>query len=282
MQQTNEIRRVIVAVLDGLRPDAIDAFDLNHVRRLARLGASTMRGRTVSPSLTWPALTSLMTGVAPDVHDVVADTIKIPRPRKPIVPLPQLLLRHDYPSFAFMHDIPAIYGMFATRITERLGFTSTRFTGDTALDVVMSARPTLSRELRGFFFFHLADADRAGHDHGWMSLQYGDGARTLDSALALLASSLDLESDPRTLLIALADHGGGGVDNTDHEGEHPLNCTIPVIAAGARLPHRALGAVHLLDVPATTLWALGVDIPRSYSGRVLAEAFAPDDASAVA
>jgi len=48
-------RRVIVVVLDGLRPDAIEAFELANVRRLARLGASALTGRTVQPSLTWPA-----------------------------------------------------------------------------------------------------------------------------------------------------------------------------------------------------------------------------------
>lgn len=273
MFRPTEIRRVIVVVLDGLRPDAIRAFDLARLRRLAGSGASTMHARTISPSITWSALTSLLTGVEPAVHGVLADSMHLPRPKTEIIPLPELLLRGGLPSSAFLGELPVFYRVFASRIAERLGFTHTRFSGATAHDVLMAARSKLRTQREGLIFLHLTDADRAGHQHGWMSPQYGEAARRLDAALGQIASDIDIEYDPETLLIALADHGGGGVVPDHHEGEHPLNATVPLVLAGASVVSCSLGEASLLDVPATIAWTLGIQHPDSYSGRVLLEAF---------
>jgi arylsulfatase A-like enzyme len=273
MVRTTEVRRVIVVVLDGLRPDAIDAFGLVNVQQLMQLGASTLCAQTVRPSLTWPALASLLTGVDPDVHGIHSDTLQIPRPRTPLKPLPELLLGAGYPSTAFLEELPALYKMFGARIAERLGFHQVRFSGATAREVLFAARKTLSEQRRGLVFMHWADADRAGHAHGWMSRQYGEALCRLDSALGLLASTLEIETDPHTVLIALADHGGGGWVETSHEDDHPLNTTIPLIMAGGCVEPGLIGDATLLDVPATIAWALGVTPDRSYAGRPLVEAF---------
>src|SRR5450759_1610649 len=96
------IRRVIVVVLDGLRPDAIDAFELSHIRTLMEGGAWSREATTVAPSLTAAAMTSLMTGVSPARHGIACDTILIPRTNAGLSPLPDLLAAHGYPSSVFM------------------------------------------------------------------------------------------------------------------------------------------------------------------------------------
>ena len=76
--------------------------------------------------------------------------------------------------------------------------------------------------------------------------------------------------DSRTLLIALADHGGGGTVSTDHESDHPADRSIPIMCAGCGLgPGDLLDDARLVDIPATVLAALGVAIPSSYDGRPL-------------
>jgi arylsulfatase A-like enzyme len=282
MIRATEIRRVIVVVLDGLRPDAIDAFDLTHARRLAQTGASTMSAATVTPSVTWAAMTSLMTGVSPDVHGVVKDSLHIPRPRAKLLPLPDVLLGGGYPSSAFLGDVPALYRGVASGIAKRLGFTEARFVGASATETLLGARSTLRTQKRGLILFHWGDADRVGHEHGWMSPQYGEAARRLDAALGLLVSTADIERDPHTLLIAFADHGGGGVKKNDHDDVHPVNATIPIMFGGGSVVRRSLGAMSLLDVPSTVTWALGVKTPESYAGRAVTELFEPDVTGAVA
>src|SRR5215469_11115374 len=100
------IRRVIVAVLDGLRPDAIERFDLTHCRRAMWIGASTLGGRTVDPSVTVSAMTSLLTGVNPKRHGLQGDRIWIPKTASEMTPLPFALAQAGYPSSAFLCDVP--------------------------------------------------------------------------------------------------------------------------------------------------------------------------------
>ena len=42
MPTPTAIRRVIIVVLDGLRPDAIDAYDLSNIRAMAQSGAQVI------------------------------------------------------------------------------------------------------------------------------------------------------------------------------------------------------------------------------------------------
>jgi arylsulfatase A-like enzyme len=271
---TTAIRRVIIVVLDGLRPDAIDAFDLSNIRAMAVSGASTMSARTVSPSCTWPAMTSLISGLPPETHGILRDTPHVPRPKTPLEPLPALLSRAGYHSAVFMRALPALYRGTARLISRGLGFAEARFGGATAEEVTMAASRNLRSQERGLIVMHWADADQAGESRGWMTPEYGDACRRLDSALGLLMKVTSCNSDPHTLVIALADHGGGGVTVNDHSEEHPLNWTIPLILGGGSVRQTRLEEAHLLDVPATAAWALGVTRPAAYAGRVLIEAIA--------
>jgi arylsulfatase A-like enzyme len=274
MSTATAICRVIIIVLDGLRPDAIETFELSNIRELARSGAYTMSARTVSPSCTWPAMTSLVSGVLPDTHGILTDSLHVPRPKTPLEPLPALLSRNGYRSAVFMRRLPALYRGTARLIAKGLGFAEARFAGRTAEEVTMAASKNLLSQERGLIVMHWADADQAGESHGWMTEEYGAACRQLDSAIGLLMKVTSCASDPRTLVIALADHGGGGVTHNDHCEEHRLNWTIPLILAGGSVRQTRLEEAHLVDVPATAAWALGVTPPPAYAGRVLIEAIA--------
>jgi arylsulfatase A-like enzyme len=271
------IRRVIIVVLDGLRPDAIEAFDLSNIGEMALNGASTMSARTVSPSCTWPAMTSLLSGVSPETHGILRDSAHVPKPRTQLLTLPSLLSRERYPSAVFMRRLPALYRGTARLIARGLGFAEARFAGTTAQEVIMSASEALRTQERGLMVIHCADADQAGESHGWMTKEYGDACRRLDSGMGLLKKLTSFNTDPHTLVIALADHGGGGVTVNDHSEEHPLNWTIPLIISGGSVARMTLERAHLLDVPATAAWALGVGAPDVYVGRPLVEAIVAED-----
>jgi arylsulfatase A-like enzyme len=124
------------------------------------------------------------------------------------------------------------------------------------------------------------DADLAGHAWGWMSEAYLQAARAVDRALARI---LPFISDPETLVIATADHGGGGVLDNDHDHPHPVNDGIPLALMGGRIaPGVGSGdePVRLLDIPPTVLHGFGGTAPGSYDGRVIHEAFATELVSA--
>lgn len=271
MRTPDGIARVIVVILDGLRADAIPLFPLPNLRRLAEGGAYTLAGETVRPSITPSALTSLLTGVPPRIHGVESERIARHRPNGPIVTLPEFLRRHDVPVRAFRGRLPPLTAGVAKRITDRLGIEAT-FTGHGADEILDAALPTLHRRDRAVSFLHWLDADRAGHAHGWGSTAYHRAARQLDAAIGRLVETLEVMNDPATLLIALADHGGGGLVARDHNSAHPLDTTIPIILAGGQVVPQVLGyGASLLDVPATIAWAFGLHRPALWTGRPLAE-----------
>jgi hypothetical protein len=267
-----DVRRVVLVVLDGLRADAIDALDLRCWKRLASAGASSLAGTTVSPSVTAAAMASLFTGAAPEVHGLRSDRFHIPRSAGPVHPLPVVLADAGLPTSGFVAELPFLFRGVGKRIARRLGVAAPHFVGRNAADILLRARTRLSEQREGLIVFHWPDCDRAGHASGWMSDAYVRAAHHMDETLGLLAAVADVDRDRRTLLIALADHGGGGVDPRNHESAHPFDWTIPLLLCGSGASGD-LGTPSLLDVPPTVLWALGVPIPASYAGRPLVDAF---------
>jgi hypothetical protein len=266
-------RRVVLVVLDGLRPDAIDAFSMSHVHALELSGASTRSARTVLPSVTAAAMGSLFSGVPPKTHGFVTDRFHLPRPTGAVHPLPAVLRDAGMITSAFLAQPPVLYRLLARALAERLGVSSPHFVGQAAHEIVGAARDTLRTQRTGLIVLHLPDADQAGHAHGWMSAQYASAARRLDEATGVISEQALDGGAADTLLIVCADHGGGGAVSNDHDSAHPLDCTIPIVMAGAGvLAGSALLDATLLDIPATILAALRVQCPESYTGRALIEA----------
>jgi hypothetical protein len=203
------VRRVVLVVLDGLRPDAIPRFGLTNIGALARSGASTMLGRTVTPSVTACAMASLLTGATPERHGLQSEKFHIPRARGRIDHLPRLLAARGLPTAAFLRTMPMLFNAIAHRIAAHVGVEHSRFRGEDCLAILHQAKPTLAAQREGLILMHWPDADKVGHAEGWMSDGYASAARRLDAAVGELARCIDLR-DPGTLLIALADHGGGG------------------------------------------------------------------------
>ncbi|MBI3791822.1 MAG: alkaline phosphatase family protein [Gemmatimonadetes bacterium] len=275
------IRRVIVVVLDGLRADAIAQFELPTLTRLRARGASTLDGATVSPSVTAAAMTSLFTGVPPAVHGVESDRFHIPSAKRGLRPMTRVLADSGMPVSVFLAELPFVFRGLGRRFAHAAGVPNAQFAGDDAPDILASARQALATQRRGLILFHWPDADQAGHSHGWMSRTYADAARRLDDALGLLVAQCEVGRDPGTLLIALADHGGGGARPRDHDSPHPLDRTIPIVLAGGGVQPGALTpGASLLDIAPTVLWSLGVPQPAGWSGRPLLEAFASFEVAA--
>ena len=263
-------RRVVLVVLDGLRPDAIDAYGLTHLLALQQRGAWTHGARTVNPSVTAAAMGSLLTGVHPSNHGLTDDRFHIPRSNAAVSPLPATLRDAGLVTSAFLAQPPMLFRRLSRALAERLGVERPVFRGQRAAEIAGEAVATIETQRSGLVLVHLPDADRAGHAHGWMSPEYGVASRDLDDAIGALSRASIGEQGTETLLIVCADHGGGGVVWNDHESTHPLDCTIPIILAGAGVGGDApLASASILDVPATVLAALGVALPTSYVGRSL-------------
>lgn len=270
-----EIRKVVLVVIDGLRPDAIAPERMPTLHSLQARGWSPSWARTVRPSVTVAALTSLATGVSPERHGLVEPTFSSLGRIRELSPLPVALRRLGVTTTVVA---PALGGAarWVAGALLRLGGVRSLATRDAAPGLVCRRAAELVSQFRErhFVVAYVNDTDLAGHAWGWMSAPYLRAAAAVDRALDPFIALADA---PDTLVIITADHGGGGVLPHDHDHPHPLNERIPLCLLGGRVQSGTTAATEcrLLDIPPTVLWIFGGIVPAQYEGRVLAEAFTP-------
>lgn len=232
--------------------------------RLARAGWSCTAA-TVRPSVTVAALTSLATGLSPANHGLTQPKIPPLSILGRLRPLPSELRRHRRRTLVVTGQLPGKSRLLARALLGLAGVERLAAGGAQPVEIAEHAAAALARRAADFCAVYFNHCDVAGHAHGWMSEPYLHAATALDAAVARIVERLD---DGRTLFAFLADHGGGGVVDNDHDAPHPTNDAIPLVFFGAGASGAAPTA-SLLDVPPTLLHALGVPIPPSYEGRIL-------------
>jgi Type I phosphodiesterase / nucleotide pyrophosphatase len=270
---TPAARRVVLLVLDGLRADLVGDPRFPNLIALRDESAHTVEAITVLPSVTAVAMTSLLSGVGPADHGVDTDRFRVPTPRRPLQTLAHVVTAAGLPSLGVVRQVPWLIKPLARRIVNALGVSSAIFAPANARSLLDAALPALRTQRDGLIILHWPDCDAIGHRTGWMSPAYLAAVGQMDRALGVLRRELAGTRDD-TLLIALADHGGGGRVATHHDSAHPLDCTIPVFFDGACVTPQVLpSGLSILDVPATVLWALGLPVPAQYAGTPVRDAF---------
>lgn len=266
--------RVVIVSWDGAKPSILRALvnggKLPALKALRDQGAWTWEAQTVVPSLTLPSHVSMLTGVPVALHGVSWNSY---RPGAGPVKVPTVFdVAHGAGLVTAM-----VYGKEKFRHLERPGTLdaseyvkgSAGEVADAALRVIKSGNPDL-------LFVHFRAPDDAGHDWGWgneragvpPSPPYLEAIEQCDAALARLVESLEKDGRwSRTLFILTADHGGH--DKT-HGSADPEDMTIPWFAAGGMVAVRGPLSlqVHTEDTAATAVAALGLAIPRGWTGKV--------------
>lgn len=266
-------RRVILVVLDGLRADLVGDARFPNLAHLAATGACTAAAMTVLPSVTACAMTSLLSGVAPVEHGVRTDRFTLPRVDAQQSCLGREVVAAGMPVTGIVRQVPWLLRPLAARLVAALGLTSVRFASPQAHSLLHAALPFVEQQDTGLLVMHWPDADAIGHRAGWMSPAYVAASARMDHALGALRIAME-HGEPETLLVVVADHGGGGRVPTHHDSAHALDCTIPIILHGPAVrPTRLRDGLSLLDVPPTILAALGLEVPASYAGTPILEAF---------
>ena len=271
MESQGSSHTVVLLVIDGLRPDAIDGDRMPALARLRDENWSASHAETVSPSITIAALASLATGVSPATHQLTEANLTGLGRLRDLTPLPAHLKRHRIPTRIVLGEMPGPKLLLARLLVGAAGVAGLVSAGDEPGTVGVRAATLVRREPGGLVVVYLDECDRAGHASGWMSPQYFEAAARCDAAVSHLATLA--ESGEATLCVT-ADHGGGGVEPTDHDLPHPVNSAIPIILAGHGLAARGSSdrEAHLLDIPPTVAALLGAPVPVGYEGRILSEA----------
>ena len=259
-------KRVIVALMDGVRPDAIAACKHPFFEKLKKNGTSSMTGHTVSPPRAFPAHISLFTSVKPEKHGVVSNDI-CPFPEN-YASLMQVL-RESGKQTAAVAIWEQVGSVGRPEDINRLDFCDglalENLSPDKAMEIqarwAERAANIIRKEEFDFLFFQYEMADTVGHRNGWMSKEYLKAVRFTADCMERLYDAMKEEDQ----VILLSDHGGHGFAHS--EEPCPEDMTVPLFCAGSAFPKgKVLHNWSLLDIAPTVCKALDVEIPPQFEG----------------
>jgi hypothetical protein len=251
------VSRVVIVVVDGLRPDLIGPERSPNIHRLATEGATTLDARTVRPSLTLPAHTSMVTGLTPAWHRVVWNKH---RPRLEKLDIATI--------FDVAHEAGLGTALFGGK--EKLQYLGRPGTVDKIgvvhkshdATIMAEALAHLKKKKPGLTLIHLPDVDVTGHGAGWGSELQLAALLEADRVIGLLLEALDGTKLGRSTAIVLtADHGG---EETMHGPGRALDLEIPWIAWGPGIARQTLPSVCVTSTAPAALDLLGLDPPHEW------------------
>lgn len=262
-------KRVVIALMDGVRSDAIEQIGHPFFETLRQRGSFCMTGRTVAPPRAFPAHISMFTSVPPEKHGIVTNDIR-PFPEN-LAGLMQIL-REAGKQTAAVVIWEQLCSLGRSEDINRLDYCDARelenLSPQEAREVqsrwVDRAADIIRGEDFDFLFFQYEMADTVGHSFGWMSEEYLEAVRFTADCMERLYSALG----PEDQFILLSDHGGHGFDH--FQADAPEDMTIPVFCAGSLFPAGKAGeGWSLLDIAPTVCKCLDVEIPSQFEGKEL-------------
>jgi predicted AlkP superfamily pyrophosphatase or phosphodiesterase len=217
---------VILVSLDGFRYDYAKRYHADHLLTLATQGVSAPEGMLPAyPSITFPNHYTIVTGLYPEHHGIVANTFFDPG-RKEV---------YSYRDAKSVGDGTWYGGTPLWVLAEQQGMRSACFFWVGSEADIQKVRPSYYLKFDGKFpngkrveqvlaWLHLppeqrphmitlyfSDTDTAGHRYGPDSPQVADAVHELDSEIGKLMEGIT-ESKLPVDLIVLADHGMVKVD----------------------------------------------------------------------
>ena len=242
------VHHIFVLTFDGARADVF--WDtVTFIKNVSSEGVIVDHAVTVDPPVTYPAHTSMFTGVYPEVHGVFENyVIDLDVPD-----VFEIAAKYDYKSFIVGGNFMSMLGDDAPQgYIERV----TTYTG--SKDAMDKALAHLDEDVPNIMYVHLPDTDEVGHQFGHDSPQYREAMKLNDLQVSRLFEKLDemgILND--SLIIVIADHGM--FERRHHHIlpslviDIPLFLWSPVLNKGHHVK-----AARIVDIAPTILFTLGI------------------------
>lgn len=252
--------KVILILVDGMRPDGMMACGHPLVKELMEKGSYTLAGRSVFPSVTLPCHMSIFHSVEPARHGILTNTYT-PQVR-PVEGLFEQLDKYDKKTAMFytweqLRDL-ALPG----HLSDSMMINLHKYEDS---DLMITDEFLLYRDSENpdFCFLYLGETDEVGHASGWMSEAY---IRSINKAFSCIERVFRALPEDYTLIVT-ADHGG---HDRSHGTEREEDMTIPMLFCGKDFrPGADLGQISLLDLAPTVAALCGVTASRDWEGKSL-------------
>ncbi len=256
------MRKTILILIDGMRPDAFESCGHPFTEEMKRLGSYSLKARTVFPSVTLPCHLSLFYSVPPARHGTFSnDFVPTSHPMNGL--LEQAfnagLTTAMFHSWEQLRDISRPGSLhWCEMIEEHTAPSTDDLLTERALLRLQESRPD-------FLFLYLGETDgKGGHGYGWMSGEY---LGYVKNAIEDVKRVYDAAHEEYSIIVT-ADHGG---HERLHGTELPEDMTIPMFLIGPEfLPGRELEDVSIMDIAPTIARILGIRVPVEWEGKDLA------------
>ncbi len=259
--------QVVLAVIDGLRYDAVAAMPT--LSLLQRQGAAA-RAMLRTPAYSQPTWITLVTGAWQDISG--APLLNVPNSQ-----LGPISVDHIFAAAKRANLTTAIAGpdTWARMIPRDLLDASYFVEGpDAAADseVADTSLRFLDNFHPGLTLIHFSNVDTVGETAGATGPAYRQAALEVDDHLRDIVDALDLR---HAVLIVTADHGQ--IARGGHGGGEPEVLTTPFVAVGDAVVPGDYGTIAQVDIAPTIAAILGAPVPRLSQGIVRFEMLRADE-----
>lgn len=239
LQLDGNLRAVCVVLIDGLGLQQLIECKAHTPFLRTRL-KEAIEGRTVLPSTTAAALTSLTTGEYPAYTNMTGWSVKIDKTIGNLInftdiPIPPQEFQPVEPLFSAGGGAT----VFTASRFQDSGLTKAAFRGatfvgaDSFSERVNAARQHLIHG-QGLSYLYCSELDHVGHLHGWRSLNWTDELEQVDAQLRALVAGCPADA----AVVLTADHGMIDAEKRwDLGAEKSLSSGVEAIAGEGRCVH---------------------------------------------
>ncbi len=261
--------QIFLILIDGLRPDAIDAADAPTLQGFRDRSSYTMQAKSLMPTITLPCHMATFYSVPSGRHGITTNTFTpLARPLPSLVDQARTVRKRSafftsWDGFSALYKADHLDFQWSYHYVDENGIPRL-FVDDILTDVAISALPNVKPD---FTFLYYGTTDSAGHMYGWMQDGYLKQVERVDANLARLLPTLPEDA----IVLIQADHGG---HEQTHGTELPEDVLIPWMIAGPGIKQGYEikdTAVTLLNTTPTLAHFMGVPLHGQWEGNVVSE-----------
>lgn len=251
---------VVLICVDGARPDGIARAATPNLDRIGHEGSVCFHVQPVHPNLPLAGQQSLFRSVTPEVHG--ATGAELNGFKRSIPSLIDTLASADL-KVGMFYTIPTLREVSLPESAAVNYCNARTHTSDGDNHIVEMAIRTAAMEDFDFLFVNLGHAGYVGAHYGWHSDEYIQAMTFTDACIGKFTDAIIALHQPVDFVI-VSNHSGGGEADED----------LPLFLWGYRMVPgiKVEQAVSLLDIAPTIAYLYGVDAPREWQGKPIAEA----------
>lgn len=274
--QSAKVKHVILIGCDGFGAYALPEANMPTLKKMMHEGAWSLKARSVLPSSSAVNWASMIMGSGPSMHGYTEWNSAVPEIPSAdsgpfgIFPTVFGLLRVQHPQAvtALIYSWSGIDPLVEKQATtiRVAAKDDDDFCADTAAAIIKREKPVLT-------FIHLDQPDGVGHKIGHHTPDYYKELTKVDTRIAKILEAVKQAGiAEETVILITADHGG---KDKGHGGKSLDEVLIPWIVYGknVRTGHEIKNTIITYDTAATIAQLLGLEMPQSWRGKPVMEAF---------